>query len=69
MRSERANLKNERPLTADLRPRRPKGPNLRPDRPDLRPERPVFYRTSSPSGPLPKHQTWDVLKVNKQHCV
>ena len=47
-----------RPDGPDLRPERPDSrlewPDLRPDRPDWRPESsPVFYRTLSPSGPLP----------------
>ena len=38
MRSEEADLP-DRCLTADLRPKRSKGPDLRPEGPDLRPER------------------------------
>ena len=63
MRPERADLRPER---ADFRPERV---DSRPKRADFRPERawggaqtdkqmkespPVFYRTSSPLGPLPK---------------
>ena len=64
LRPERLDLRPER---LDLRPERP---DLRSQCPDLRPEgpdegggtneqtnerkSPVFYRTSSPSGPLPK---------------
>ena len=64
MRSEWPDLRPD--LGPDLRPERS---NLRPERTDLRPERPeeggtnkrtnesppVFYRTLSPSGPLPKN--------------
>ena len=35
MRSEEADLKPERRLTADLRPKKSKGPDLRFERPDL----------------------------------
>ena len=69
LRPERLDLRPEkldlRPERLDLRPERS---DLRPERSDLRPEgpneggngkthkrkSPVFYRTSSPSGPLPK---------------
>ena len=70
MRPERLDLRPERldlrPERSVLRPERS---DLRPKRSDLRPEgpaegqtdkrtnkqkSPVFYRTSSPSGPLPK---------------
>ena len=67
LRLERPDLRLERP---DLRPERL---DLRHERPDLRSQRggqpndrtngrtnkspPVFYKTSSPSGPLPKNTT------------
>ena len=66
-RLERADFRPER---VDFRPERV---DFRPERADFRPERawgthgrtdgrtnespPVFYRTSSPSGPLPKKET------------
>ena len=66
LRPERADFRPER---ADFRPERA---DFRPERADFRPERawgdertnertnkrksPVFYRTSSPSGPLPKNR-------------
>ena len=64
MRLERADLRLKRavlkPERADVRPERP---DLKSEMPDLKPEwtggrtnesPPVFYRTSSPSGPQPK---------------
>ena len=68
-RPERANFRPERadsrPERADFRPERA---DFRPERAYFRPERawggrtneqkpPVFYRTLSPSGPLPKKKT------------
>ena len=40
MRSEKTDLKPLRHLTADLRPKRSKGPDLRLEGPDLRPDKP-----------------------------
>ena len=70
LRPERLDLKPER---LDLRPERP---DLRSRCPDMRPKgpnegggtnkrtneqmSPVFYRTSSPSGPLPKK--WEIIE-------
>ena len=68
-------MPNSRPERLDLRPERPdlrsQRPNLRPEGPDEggtnkrtneqtnERKSPVFYRTSSPSGPLPKNSKTD----------
>ena len=72
LRPERLDLRPKRlDLRPDRPGFRPERPDLRSQRPELRPEGldeggrtdertnespPVFYRTSSPSGPLPKNK-------------
>ena len=75
LRPERLDLKPER---LNLRPERPdlrfQRPDLRPERPDEgargvtnkrtnERKSPVFYRTSSPSGPLPKKDCKDGYSI------
>ena len=70
MRSTRPDLKPGRP---ELRPERPRRPDWRgTDKQTgkwMNESPPVFYRTSSPSGPLPKKNksskdhTWSVVPV------
>ena len=82
LRPEKPNLRPERPgLRSERLDLRPERPDLRSWRPEMRPEGPeggwtdgrtdgqippVFYRTSSPSGPLPKKHKWKTKRRERE---